>query len=219
MKKNNFFWIGYSDLLTSLFFIMLVLFVITFSILRKNNAELVQQNQKLELIKEVEEALGSLDGRYFRYDEFNKRYKLNVDVSFRSGSDDFNDLPLSDRSYLEEAGFALYNTIVDLIEKNPKIEYLLIVEGNTQRAIYNGEWNYQAIPDVGYRLSYRRALALVNFWKNECGIPFEEIRDNCELLIAGSGYFGQSREQNENLNRRFTIQVTSKVGKFLNQEE
>lgn len=195
---------------------MLVLFVITFAILKTRNLELVEQNIKLELIKEVEKALGSLDKKYFVYDDHNKRYKLNFDVTFRSGSDDFDDLSAAEKIYLKEAGEELYNTIAELIKDNPKVEYLLIVEGNTQRAKYNGDWNYEAIPDVGYRLSYRRALALVNFWKDN-NIPFEEIEANCELLIAGSGYFGQSREEDENLNRRFTIQVTSKVGKFLNR--
>ncbi len=46
MKKKNFFWVGYSDLLTSLFFVMLVLFVVTFIILKKKNDELVAQNAR-----------------------------------------------------------------------------------------------------------------------------------------------------------------------------
>lgn len=209
---------GYADLLTSLFFVMLVLFVITFAFLKKKNEELMTQNIQLELIREVEKALGSLNETYFRFDQENKRYKLNLDITFRSGSDNFNDLTNLEKNYLEEAGWNLYNTILELIEENPKVEYLLIVEGNTQRATYNGNWNYEAIPDVGYELSYRRALSLVNFWKKDRNIPFDNIADNCELLIAGSGYFGQSREIDENLNRRFTIQVTSKIGKFLNQE-
>ncbi len=217
MKKKSFFWVGYADLLTSLFFVMLVLFVVTFAILKEKNNRLISQNIQLELIKEVEKALGSLDHKYFEYDQVNKRYKLKQDISFRSGSDDFNDLSEDEKAYLEEAGRELFSTIKDLIKENPNIEYLLIVEGNTQRAVFNGQWNYESIPDVGYELSYRRALALVNFWKIDRNIPFNEIEDNCELLIAGSGYFGQSRQTEEELNRRFSIQVTSKVGKFLNK--
>lgn len=194
---------------------MLVLFVITFLIFQKKNAELKAQNQKLELIKEVETALESLDTSYFAYDNYNKRYKLNVDVIFNPGSSKISDLDEKEHEYLKKAGENLFETISKLIEQKPTVEYLLIVEGNTQRTLYNGDWNYKVIPDVGYNLSYRRALALVNFWKNKCNIPFDSIKKNCELLIAGSGYFGQSREKDENLNRRFTIQVTSKVGKLL----
>ncbi len=37
MSKNNkdYFWLSYADLMTSLFFIMLVLFVLVFSIMHK----------------------------------------------------------------------------------------------------------------------------------------------------------------------------------------
>lgn len=217
MKKNNFFWIGYSDLLTSLFFVMLVLFVITFLIFKKKNSELQARNQKLELIEEVETALGSLDSTYFAYDSINKRYKLSVDVNFRPNSSRFSDLSNEEKAYLKNAGQNLFSKISSLIKENPAVEYLLIIEGNTQRAQINGNWNHVTIPNIGYKKSYERALALVNFWKVDCEIPFDEISKNCELLIAGSGYFGQSREQDERLNRRFTIQVTSKVGKLLDQ--
>jgi len=36
MKKDNIFWISYSDLMTSLFFVMLVLFVVTIGYLKFN---------------------------------------------------------------------------------------------------------------------------------------------------------------------------------------
>jgi hypothetical protein len=31
-------------------------------------------------------------------------------------------------------------------------------------------------------------------------------------MIVGSGYFGKSRELNEDENRKFTIQITPKIG-------
>lgn len=200
---------------------MLVLFVITFAIVKQKNEKLTASANQLELIKEVEKALESLSDKYFVFDDINKRYKLNIDVIFNAGSDNINDLSTNDKKYLKEAGIELYNTIDSLINDNPKIEYLLVIEGNTQRYCPPNrpleECNYNRIPDEGYNLSYRRALALVNYWKNECKIPFDKINKNCELIIAGSGYFGQSREENETNNRRFSIQVTSKVGKLLNQ--
>jgi ABC-type Mn2+/Zn2+ transport system permease subunit len=54
MKKNNIFWISYSDLLTSLFFVMLVLFVVTIGYLN-NNLETTEK--KLNEIKSIETAL------------------------------------------------------------------------------------------------------------------------------------------------------------------
>ena len=92
--------------------------------------------------------------------------------------------------------------------------YLLIIEGNTQRT----ERNYIDIPNEGYKLSYRRALGLYNFWKS-MDLDFRKIGEQCEIIIAGSGYFGQSRDlKNERNNRRFTIQITSKVGKLIEYE-
>ena len=50
MKKSSFFWVGYADLMTSLFFIMLVLFVVTISFLQfkmKENESIIIKNQQL----------------------------------------------------------------------------------------------------------------------------------------------------------------------------
>jgi len=50
MKKTGFFWVGYSDLMTSLFFIMLVLFVVTIASLQKD------MNEKEKLIKQLKDS-------------------------------------------------------------------------------------------------------------------------------------------------------------------
>lgn len=218
-KSNSLFWIGYSDLLTSLFFVMLLLFGISFAIYKQKNAALEASVEQLKQIKKVELALQSLDKQYYIFDKINKRYKLNIDVKLPPMKHEIRYLNSTIKKQLKNAGIELYDKIKGLIEANKAIEYLLIVEGNAQRYQDKyGKWNYIEIPDIGYNLSYKRALALVNFWKNECNIPFDDISDNCELLIVGSGYFGQSREENEIYNRRFTIQITSKVGKLINTE-
>jgi len=48
MKKNNIFWISYSDLMTSMFFIMLILFVLAIRYLRINNIELKKKQEVTE---------------------------------------------------------------------------------------------------------------------------------------------------------------------------
>lgn len=210
MKKSSFFWIGLSDLMTSLFFMMLILYVVTFIKLKLDQGKMVKELEKLKEIENVEKALSTLDSTYYVFDETNKRYKLNVDATFPGNISDINSLSANVREQLLGAGRDLYNKIDDLTKKNKEIEYLLVIEGNTER--YNNNWN--RIPDTGYKLSYERALALFNFWK-ENSIDFNEIKGQCEVIIAGSGYFGQSREEFEPNNKRFSIQVTSKVGKFL----
>ena len=215
-KKANFFWASYSDMMTSLFFIMLVLFVLTV-VLLKSQAK--ASEDAINKINQVVEALKDLDSNYFAYDDQSMRYRLNIDVVFRPNDDNIeNALTPFQRRNLIEAGRKLYSLMSQVVENNPEINYLLIVEGNTQRVVNSTGWNHTLMPEVGYKLSYRRALALVDFWKGNL-IDFSSI-DNCEVLMCGSGYFGKSREpmisagQDNQSNRKFTIQITPKIGKI-----
>ena len=47
-KKHDFFWPSYADLMTSLFFIMLVLFVLTVMMLKAEQKNLIQQKEEAE---------------------------------------------------------------------------------------------------------------------------------------------------------------------------
>lgn len=215
MKKSGFFWVSYADLMTSLFFIMLVLYVITFSILQSKQGDLEVQAQQLKEIKNVQKAIENLDSTYYRFDKENKRYKLNIEVQFKPNSSDIMDIPKNKRIALAVAGKKLYNKIKSIIDTSKTIDYLLIIEGNTER--YKNNWTTN--PDGGYIKSYERALALSNYWK-DMGYDFRDLGSQCEVIIAGSGYFSQSRDTvHEENNKRFTIQVTSKVGKFLNDKK
>jgi hypothetical protein len=199
MKKNSTFWVGYSDLMTSLFFVMLVLYIVTFMKLKMDQGIMVKELEKLNEIENVETALSTLNQAYYEFDAVNKRYKLKMDVQFPPNSADIYELTSETRKDLYSAGKSLFDKIKTLTNSNENIEYLLVIEGNTER--YN-----------------ERALALYNFW-NSKGVDFGELNGQCEVIIAGSGYFGQSREKDESKNKRFTIQVTSKVGKFLNNQQ
>lgn len=211
MKKTGFFWVSYADLMTSLFFVMLVLYVVTFVILQAEVGKIEADAEIKQKIEKIQKALQSLDKQYFEFDDVNKRYKLKTDVQFGGGSDKITDIPLELREEIFQAGRELYGKIEKITINNPDVDYLLIIEGNTQRT----ETNYKEIPNLGYRLSYGRALALYNYWKSR-GIDFRELGTQCEIILAGSGYFGQSRDlNNERKNRKFTIQITSKIGKLL----
>lgn len=215
MKKTGFFWVSYADLMTSLFFIMLVLYVITFAISQSTIGGLESDSKKLSEIENVQKAIENLDKEYFQFDKENKRYKLNVDAKFRPNSSMITDLPKGKRLELANAGKHLYSKIKSIIDTSNTIDYLLIIEGNAQR--YKNNWKDN--PILGYELSYNRALALNNYWA-DLGYDFQKLGKQCEVIIAGSGYFSQSRDEiNEMNNRRFTIQITSKVGKFLNEKK
>ena len=78
-KKESFFWTSYSDLMTSLFFVMLVLFVLGLVLSRNANKELRKAEialqhahdslkgtaeatqQQLDKIKELEESIKNID--------------------------------------------------------------------------------------------------------------------------------------------------------------
>jgi hypothetical protein len=213
MKKSGFFWVSYGDLMTSLFFVMLVLYVISFTILQSKQTELQVAADQLKKIKEIQLALEGLDENYFKFDKVNKRYKLQVMTSFDYGSSNITNIRKPLRQKLLAAGKVLYDKIEEVIKENPSVDYLLVIEGNTQRS----NQNWITIPDEGYLLSYKRALSLFNYWRKN-GLDFRDLGSQCEIIIAGSGYFGYSRDQSdERNNRKFSIQVTSKVGKLLSK--
>ncbi|MFT4032573.1 MAG: hypothetical protein QM669_09140 [Siphonobacter sp.] len=211
-KSSDFFWPSYTDLMTSLFFIMLVLYVLTIAILKSKEQGYINDAEKYRKIQTIDRALQELNGTYFRYDENNKRFRLGVDVNFRPNKADISELDERTQEALKEAGKVLFRKIINVTRDNPDVSYMVVVEGNAQRA--NDNWQTEFGKLNGYQLSYRRALALVEFWKQN-GINFDQFK-NCEVLIVGSGHFGKSRDpRNEIANRRFTIQITSKVGKSL----
>ncbi|MBO9638388.1 OmpA/MotB family protein [Siphonobacter aquaeclarae] len=211
-KDSGFFWPSYTDLMTSLFFIMLVLYVLTVAILKSKEAGYINDALKYQKIQTIERALQELNGTYFRYDENNKRFRLGVDVNFRPNKADISELDSRTQDDLLEAGRILFRKIQKVTKENPDVSYMVVVEGNAQRA--NDNWQSAFGRQNGYELSYRRALALTDFWKRN-GLDFDRF-PNCEILIVGSGHFGKSRDpRNEIANRRFTIQITSKVGKTL----
>ena len=55
-KSKSFFWASYADLMTSLFFVMLMLFVVAVVELNKKNVELQTTNTNIEIEKDKLEA-------------------------------------------------------------------------------------------------------------------------------------------------------------------
>lgn len=191
--------------MTSLFFVMLVLFVVSYAFFRAEAGTVEILEKQKEEVEAIEEALRTLDANYFHFIEENKRYRLNIDVRFNPREANIYVMPNEILDSLYNAGNILYQTIDSLITYNERAHLLLVIEGNNQRPD-----NYLDEIEFGYTNSYRRALALFNFWK-ERGLNFYDFGERCEVIIAGSGYFGLAREENDpTLNRRFTLQITSK---------
>ncbi len=199
MNKRSFFWASYADLMSSLFFIMLVLFVLTVVMLQKQKEATEAEINK---IKEIQNAISNIDSTYFAYNAEHKKHILKIDVGFQTNSADITDIELETRHQLLNAGKAINQFIKDACQKY-NAQYLLIIEGQASKDnfIRNNE------------LSYERALALVNYWKNN-GVLFNP--EQCEVIISGSGQDGTLRIQPDvagNVkNQRFLIHILPKPG-------
>lgn len=207
-KKRDFFWLSYSDLMTSLFFVMLVLFVLVYSMQNKLIGDLEGEKR---LRKEVADAIENIDDTYFKYDSIYQKHILNMAFKFPTGISDINKITPDDKSKntevllseLHNAGIVIKQLILKFpIERN--IKYFVVVEGQASKDSWSGNDD----------LSYHRAQSLVNFWKEQ-NIGLDTI-DNCEIVIAGSGEKGVPRDRPDipPANQRFLITIVPKIGEI-----
>ena len=208
-KKGESFWTGYSDLMTNLFFVMLMLFVLAIALLHKQvvNAEKarIATQTQLDKITEIQKATENIDDKYFEYDSIFKRHTIkNINVSFQTGSPNIYDISDIDRLKLLKAGRAIYKFMSDARKSLPDAQYLLIIEGQSSKDNYV----------KNYELSYERALALYNFWLLH-NVAVNNL-GNCEIIISGSGQTSHFRLEPDSAdnkgNQRFVIHIIPKPG-------
>ena len=202
-KKESFFWTSYSDLMTSMFFVMLVLFVLTICFL---HSKMIATETQLEKIKRLQQSIEKIDPEYFEYSKEYKRHTLkDITVSFKDRSPDINDIPIKDLNRLEEAGRSIVRFMQEAKISLPDAEYMLIIEGQSSRDNY----------PFNDELSYTRALSLVKYWEKK-GIVFDDLP--CELIVSGSGFKSRFREKPDvagnKKNQRFVIHIIPKPGNF-----
>ena len=227
MKKDNFFWVSYSDLMTSLFFVMLVLFVITIGSLKikmEENINIIKENAALiDSLKKIQDALLIENSKLKKIVQIEKQFKPLEEsgefyylpkckkyiVKDLMGIEIFEPNQTTIRNqYIEStlnAGIIIEKFIQKLNEKNPELSYLLVIEGNMantydHKIAMDNKW--------GYNTSFDRALAVYNLWISN-DINFRDY--NVEVLICGSGFNGLCRDDIEENNKRFSIQIIPKV--------
>lgn len=197
-SKESFFWTSYSDLMTSLFIIMLVLFVLVIVLLNKRMEATIIE---LEDIKKVEASTRDLEGKFFTYNKEYEKFILNIDCQFPVSKYDIELLSDTTRSQLMDAG----QQVKDFLENHSENQYLVIVEGQASA-------NSEAMTEFNYNLSYQRALSLIKFWATNPNVKFSD--KNCELQIAGSGDGRHSaktmRDSINEKNQRFLIYIIPK---------
>lgn len=226
-EDSGSFWLSYSDLMTSMFFIMLVLFIVCLVKVSMSYKELEREKQKTEQILAETQATNEqlqqilqLDQQFkelsnssvLGYDDEKKMFfaKDFVGVEIFNPNDDNIRPEYLDK--VQEVGEALKVILEKLHDENPHFSYQLVIEGTA--AI---KWDQKAAgtfnPDNQemYRLSYRRALALYNEWRSQ-GLNLRNY--NTEIIIAGSGFNGINRDERvEDNNKRFIIQIIPKVSR------
>jgi hypothetical protein len=222
MKKSNIFWIGYSDLMTSMFFIMLVLFALTNGYLLIKISEnkklieelkireqgLIQETDRLQKLLNLEEQFKPLiDDSSFYYlpdcKKFIVKDLMGIEIFYP-------DQVAIKRAYVARtitAGRKISAFLGELSEQNKGFSYLLVIEGNMANDYENPKPKDR--PDF-YIKSYERALAVYNLWLRN-GINFRQY--DVEVMICGSGLNGLCRDPVEENNKRFSIQIIPKVSK------
>lgn len=235
-KKESYFWTSYSDLMTSLFFIMLVLFVLVIVVLhnyhQKSTAELITLTNQLDsLNKELEKEKAKIEKAYdqlladkvmmdnikevqLQFEELNK----SETFIYRESSQKFIVKGLQGEIFSPQSavikkdfrGKALQVSreiehLLQNLNKHGQFKYLLVIEGNCANDEYG---SMDKDSPQWYKLSYERALALYNLWRQN-GLDLRKY--NTEIMICGSGLNGNDREKNEYFNKRFTIQIVPKL--------
>lgn len=216
-KKESYFWTSYSDLMTSLFFVMLILFVVVIVAISKakiDSDRLAKASQEqLKQIERIERSIKEIDNQYFSYDDKYQRHTLkDIQVAFPRGSSNINMVNERELAKLVYAGNSIKQFLRNAQQTDDlrNTQYLVIVEGQSSRDGY--AYNNQ--------LSYDRALSLVKYWKAN-SIDLNSL-DNCELIVSGSGCDSKYREQDyiysngkriaNPANQRFVIHIIPKPG-------
>ena len=205
-KKNDFFWVSFSDLMSTLFFVMLVLFVLTVVYLKieqaKTEATLTQYKKIVQLEKQFEPL--QRDGDFY-YLQDCKKYVASDLMGVEIFEPEKTKILPQYVGKTIGVGKKLEGFLDNLEKENPDFSYLLVIEGNMANTY---DHRIDKNSDYGFKTSYERALAVYDLWL-ENGIDFR--KSNVEVLISGSGFNGLCREEKEENNKRFSIQIIPKV--------
>lgn len=225
-KQKDPFWTSYSDLMTSLFFVMLVLFIICLIKVGKINSDTRKERDKYEEAykkanADKEDLLNILQLQN-QFKILSQSTSLEYDTIRKMFyAKDFQEkeifYPNDDKIKPEFLGIvdSVGHDILLILQKlnqNSSFKYQMVIEGNAAirwQNLKNNNYNPDNVEM--YHLSYRRALALYLFWKNR-GIDFRKY--NTEVIIAGSGFNGINRDtQVEEYNKRFVLQIIPKINR------
>ena len=207
-KKESYFWTSYSDLMTNLFFVMLMLFILAIALLHREMVQIGKERdatkEELEKINEIRTAIQNIDTMYFQYDEDYKKHILKTKVKFQTGSSNINDLDDATKEELLAVRDTIKSFLDKLLQKDGSASYLLVIEGQASKDKYA----------LNNQLSYDRALSLFKFWfPDQKNTTLRFFNLPCEVVIAGAGFMeGKPRDAENAANQRFLIQIMPQSG-------
>lgn len=207
-KKESYFWTSYSDLMTNLFFVMLMLFILVIALLHREMVQIGKERDatkaELEKINEIRTAIQNIDTTYFQYDPSYKKHILKTKVKFLKGSSNIDDLDNATKDELIAVRDTIKSFLDNLISKDKSASYLLVIEGQASKDRY----------PLNNQLSYDRALSLFKFWfPDQTNTTLRFFNLPCEVVIAGAGHMeGKPRDNDNAANQRFLIQIMPQSG-------
>lgn len=210
-KVSDSFWLSYSDLMTSLFFIMLVLFVVCLVMTKISHGNLVGKIEYYERILQLENQFKELSAsNTLSYNDDNKTFVAKDLIGIEIFKPDSAVIKKEYLDIVDKVGQDLESLLIKLKNVNPDFSYLLVIEGYSAN---NGRKSMSSDRAYNYKLSFERALALYNRWRIHGKIDLRKY--NTEILICGSGLNGINRDKaNEENNKRFVIQILPKISRF-----
>jgi hypothetical protein len=235
-KHKDFFWTSYVDLMTALFAVVLVLFVLSYYNLNKKKKELEDlvkiKTEEAAILNKVKSnfKIFETEPDIFYFDTVYNRIQLKFQINFKTGyqfyhinEQDINGNFSQTKSNLDALGNKI-KSIIDTFKRQKDtdpamkdISYLMVISGSASRL--KGDDEYQSSI-----LSYNRALFLYKYWKENLGIDFDspQYHEIIELQISGVGFGGIGRfnipynvnnVNEEKKNQRFVISIAPKIGK------
>lgn len=209
-EEHN-FWQNYTDLMSGLLIVFIVASIASSIELSKKLEDKNESVERCERVQEFNEYMANIcdSSKYFVYNKQYKRLECKIDLQFGGQSFELVPDPLK-RDSLLRAG----NELKGYIQKYHKDvggTFKVVIEGRSAKDVQKElEYNFTDSLEAR-RFSFRRALTVYEFWKqNSCLIP-DSIKDaGGEVFLAGSGYEGLGRyesKRDEDRNKTVIIQI------------
>lgn len=243
-KNKDSFWVSYSDLMTSLFFIMLVLFIACVIVMSKSGKvdvnKIVAENHRLKKeVVELRKKNNVLHGQIGEYKTSEKQYNRIVAIQkmFKSLTEGKTlEYRASQRTFVAKA---FENKEIFKVEKsefdfnNISRNEILQVGKDLKNILEElskstPECNYQLVIEGTTANSYDKRFSADYAWAYK--LSYERAlalyqfwtnngidlrKYNTEILICGSGMNGKNRDKaKEDNNKRIVIQIIPKFEKI-----